>query len=377
MNPVAIIMMIKNENESIQVTIPSLSFFQHIFVLDTGSTDNTIPTLKYLTKQYNLTLHLKSSTFISFPHSRNEAIDFAKNICQKNIKHIKYFLLLDAADVFKTDIDKSSFINYINSIPPQIAFGLVKQTWLDKQNIISDHFDIRFISIKHNLKYDIDIPVHECFKDAHSLHSLNFAHMFHLFQDRIKFATSTELRFYRDIQLLLKAKPNKRNLYFLAQSYMSINDFENGFKYNLLSYQTEDPLSPSDFDQKFTIVRIAFCAMQIKLPTDIIIKYLNLALQLNEPPIDAYIYLFQLHIQNNNAHLLLPYLQELFYLKKPNYHSSTQLCNHQFYDYTRYHLISVVSLMTKQFLHIGKIACNMAIKQANKDIDKFNYSLFL
>jgi hypothetical protein len=376
MNPVAVLLMVKNEEDAIQSTIPSISLFQHLFVLDTGSTDNTIPSLTSLTKQHNLTLHLKSSTFISFPHSRNEAIEFAENICKKKLKHIKYLLLIDAADVFKTNIDIYTFIQNINSIPQDIAFGIVKQSWLDKGNMLSDHFDIRFISIKHKLRYDTSIPVHEQIQNAHLYKSLNFADMFYLYQDRAKFAASTERRFDRDIELLSKAKPTKRNLYFLAQSYMSINDFKNGFKYNVLSYETKDPLTNTDFDEKFTIIRIAFCAKQIKLSTKIIEKYLYLALSLKEPPVDAYVYIFQLYIENKTPELALPYIHEFFYLQKPSATSSTQLCNHLFYDYTRFHLISVISLMTKQHLDIGKMACLMAIKQANKDIDKNNFNLF-
>ena len=377
MNPVAVILMIKNEQDAIQVTSPSLTFFDHLFVLDTGSTDQTIPTLYSITKKHNISLHLKHSSFISFPHSRNEAIEFAETFCKLNLEHIKYFLLIDAADIFKTNFDKSSFIKNINSIPPQIAFGIVKQSWLDKDNMLSDHFDIRFISIRHSLRYDLDIPVHEQFKNVHLLKSINFADMFFLFQNRTIYAASTELRFDRDILILSDAKPTKRNLYFLAQSYMSINDFKNGFKFNILSYETQDPLSNNDdFDQKFTIVRIAFCAMQIKLNPKIIIKYLNIVLATKEPPIDAFIYIIQVYINTNQPNLAIPYIQTLFQLEKPSSDSTTQLVNHSFYDYTRYHLISVICLMTKQHLNIGKIACIKAINHFGKEIDKNNFLCF-
>lgn len=372
-NIIGVLLMIKNEEDSIELSINSTSkYIKHVILFDTGSTDNTIKLAQKCCKNNNQILHLKQGIFKSFPESRNEAIEFAETI------NVMFLLLMDAGDEFKTTKTKQELINIIKSIPNNYNYGTVKQEWIERPNSgISDHVDIRFIRNKSNCRYDPRFPVHEVFANMDKNKFVSLNGIFSLFQDRVKYGASTNSRYIKDIELLSKAEPNKRNLYFLAQSYMSIDDYKNGFKYNILSLNCKDNSCGSEFDEKFTLVRIAYCAIICKLPETIIIKYLLQAINFSEPPIDAFIYLLKYYIEEKAPEKALPYIERLAKLHKPDTTTSVQLINHTFYDYTRWHLISVITLMTQQNLDLGRYACETAIKVAHKPDDINNFKLFL
>jgi len=369
-NNIGVLLMVKNEKESIQITIDSFkNYFSTVIVLDTGSNDNTIEIIKNTCKTNNQQLFLKETTFKSFPESRNDALEFAETI-----NHIDYLILMDAGDEFRTNRTKKDFIEIINNIPTNSKYGIVTQRWLNKTDL-DDHCDVRFVRNHKQLRYDIKYPVHEKFRNVSDNEIFNTNELFFLYQDRNKYGISTDKRYKKDIELLLKAEPNKRNLYFLAQSYMSIEDFYNGYIYNIKSYDVkEDGLS--DFDEKFTLVRIGYCAMRCNMDKNIIFKYLNLAIDTSksDPPIDAFIYILKYCIDNQIPRYALPYLKKLSKLEKPS--SNNTLVNNNFYDYLRWHLISIVSLMCNEELLLGKYACLKAIKAANHENDLKNIKLF-
>ena len=365
---ISVLMMVKNEAESIKLSIDSTKkYFDTIIVFDTGSTDNTVDIIKETCLKNKQTLHLKQGTFKSFPESRNEALELADQF------PFKYILMMDAGDEFKTDKTKQEFLKMIQTIPDTFDIGLVKQRWLEKVGASSsDHFDCRMVKNHHNIRYDLTYPVHEQVCNPDDLISFNFGDAFYLYQDRLKFGGSSEKRYHRDIEMLSKAVPNKRNLYFLAQSYMSIEDFKNGFKYNVLSYEVKHNGS---YDDKFTLVRIAFCAMKIKL-YDIAVKYLDISLKSDEPPIDSYVYYFDIHIKLQKYDKLLPYIKPLFEMEKPGVTSSIKLVNHYFYDYLRFNLISIACLLNNKELEIGKKACERILSYDKHD-DIHNYKIYL
>lgn len=361
----AVVLMVKNESESIKLTIDSFKdYIKPVIVFDTGSTDDTVKIIKDTCKKNKQTLHLLEGVFKSFPESRNEVLAFADTFSYKNL------LLMDAGDEFKTSFTKKEFYDFIESIPQDIDIGLVTQKWLEKKDV-SDHIDCRFMRNHRNICYDLTYPVHEQVCKANLLKNCMFGDAFYLYQDRQKYAGSSEKRYARDVELLSKAEPNKRNLYFLAQSYMSQDDFKNGFKYNVLCYETGD----KNFDNKFVLVRIAFCAIQIKL-FDIAIKYLELIFTTDpEPPIDAYIYYFDLSIKQNKLLRVIPHIQPLFEMEKPKVTSSIKLVNHHFYDYLRYNLISIVCLMLGQKLEIGRMALDKILPYQKPD-DLHNLNVY-
>lgn len=88
---IAVVLMIKNESESIARTIQSCnkSFINGIIVYDTGSTDDTIQIIQ---TESHVPVDVLYGTFEDFATSRNKCLDFA------NTKQYDFLLFLDAND---------------------------------------------------------------------------------------------------------------------------------------------------------------------------------------------------------------------------------------------------------------------------------------
>ena len=292
---------------------------------------------------------------------------------------------MDAGDEFRSTYTPNEFLNIISKFP--YTCGIVKQQWLMAHNTnttnLEEHSDIRFLCNHKGLRYDVDYPVHEMimYDDTNSnIHSIAMiTDIFLLYQDRVKYGGSTESRYIKDIDLLLKAKPNKRNLFFLAQSYMSINDYHNGYKYNLLCIDAGgegggegggvgngNSNDSRDWgDNTTSYIRAGYCAMMCHFSEGSVIDNLVMSIKINkdksiEPPIDPYIYILKYYMDNNKPEKALIYIDDLFKLdiKKQEYNKNL---NPYFYDYTRWNLISVICLMCNQKLDKGYKALNKII----------------
>lgn len=377
-------MMVKNESLSIKVSLESTKgYFTDIIIFDTGSEDNTVEIIEETCKKNHQKLFLKKGKFKSFPESRNEAIEFAEKVSTS----LKYILMMDAGDEFRTDKTPVEFLQIFRGIIPKSGndfdIGIIQQKWLEKKQgglgaNESDHYDCRLIKLASHIRYDITYPVHEQVCRADTLFSCNFGNLFYLYQDRVKYGGSSEKRYARDIEMLLQSNLDVRNLYFLAQSYMSMDDFKNGFKYNVLCYEKNQKMEKKVFDDTFTIVRIAFCAIQIKL-IDVALKYLEISMKREDEdsnvPIDTYIYYFDIYIKRQDCVKLIPLVEKLYDLEKPSVTSSIKLINHYFYDYLRYNLISLACLISQQKLEIGKKSLEKILSYGKAE-DYHNYEIY-
>ena len=347
--------MVKNEEASIAMTINSTrGFIEHVIVYDTGSTDKTIDIIREVCNKNGQILHLKEGTFEGFPKSRNVSLEFAEYV------PVKFLLLMDAGDEFRCDAKPDILMKQISTYPLDI--GTVKQIWNDEQ-----HTDVRFIRNRCNVRYNLDYPVHEQMNITGPIGDLS--QLFYLYQCRITHGGSTEKRYAIDIELLLNAKPCKRNYFFLAQSYMSINDYRNGYKYNLLSigdrYGESDATSYS---------RAGYCAIKCGMPEQIIIYNLLMSVKLtNEPVIDSYIYLFDYYLSNSMADKAIKYIDELALMTVPV--SGKTIISYELYEYKRWYLISIICLTTNRELEKGYDAIKRIIK-FGKQHDISNYALY-
>ena len=177
--------------------------------------------------------------------------------------------------------------------------------------------------------------------------------------------------------MLSNAVQNKRNLYYLGQTYLNMCDFENGFKYNLLSYEKEiDDDEFGDHIIKNILIRMGYCAMRSNKTKVIVFKYLTKAIEnFTEPPIEAFIFLFSYSIEQKITNDVMIYVPKFFELKKPIGNDLT-IINHGFYDYKRWNLISIVCLLSNQHIELGKKACQNALKVANNPDDRNNMQIY-
>ena len=214
-----------------------------------------------------------------------------------------------------------------------------------------DHSDKRLIRNHCGKRYNLDYPVHEVLTD-NDIYA-DFSYSFYLYQNRDIHGASSQKRYSRDIELLTKSKPKKRNLHSLSQTYFSLNDYENCYKYALLSIDTYESDKPNTTDA-LCHKMAGVSAYNCKLPEETIIGHFVMSIKIgkeSDTMIDPYIYILKYYIESGNPEKALPYLEELMNLEIKQF--TTIAINHEYFDYHRWYLISVICLMTKQKLHIG------------------------
>ena len=334
MDTLGVLIMVKNEEASVAMTIDSAKdFIKHVIVYDTGSTDKTIEIIRETCNRNNQSLSLKQGIFEGFPESRNVSLEFAELV------PVKFLLLMDAGDEFRCNLDPTVLMKNIDSFPGNI--GTVCQVWNQEK-----HTDIRLIRNRSGVRYNLDYPVHEQVNVSDMVG--DFSSMFYLYQCRLTHGGSTEKRYIRDIDLLSKAKPCKRNLFFLAQSYMSIDDYQNGYKYNIMTIGTK---GVGDGDDMTAYSRAGYCAIQCGMSEQIIKHNLLMSIQMTDDPvIDSYIYLLDYYIKNSMTDKAIEYIDEIANMAMPG---PTKTVSYDFYEYKRWYLISVVCLTANRELDKG------------------------
>ena len=374
---IGVLIMVKNESESIHCTIESTkTHFDHIIIYDTGSTDDTISIIKKICNKNNQYLYInKADTFKGFPQSRNEAIEFAESV------NTTYLLMMDAGDEFRCKLSKLDFIKNIKTIFFRNSFGIVQQIW-EANNINASHCDIRFIKNKANCRYNLDYPIHEKFIIDERIETPPYlGNIFSLYQNRELYGRNRNERYSYDIEMLSKAKVCTRNYFFLAQTYMDMQDFKNGYIYNKKAYVMSKITKNDNVDIETVLVRLLYCAISCKMDNTVILKHFNESIEFNKKTnsklnvvIDSYIYFLHYCIEQKQFDLALPLLEPLSNLEIIT--GSPEITRYEYFTYERWHLISVISLMTKQKLELGKMACQKAIDYAHKQDDINNLSFF-
>ena len=91
---IAVALMVKNESVSIESTLLSLAQggIRHFFILDTGSSDNTIELAQSFFEQHKLHGYINQEAFVDFSTSRNRTLELA----EQQFPHIPFLLMPDA-----------------------------------------------------------------------------------------------------------------------------------------------------------------------------------------------------------------------------------------------------------------------------------------
>jgi glycosyltransferase involved in cell wall biosynthesis len=366
----AAILMVKNEESSIKLTLDSVrDYVKHIVVFDTGSTDNTVNIIKKTCKKNNQVLHLKQGEFKTFPVSRNEAIAYAESC----LSDVDFFLLLDAGDEFRSRGTKQQLLNVLRSISSVHKFGIIKKEWLTNAGTV-DHYDIRVIRARRNCRYDDRYPVHELFAAKTEQNMILMGDLIVLYQDRLKYGASSQARMSKDIAMLSAAPITRRNYYHLAQTYVDTKDFENGCKYYkmALDLKEEGVLKLDSFEDEHIMVHIMKTMMFMKTEYDELFGYFKRIMAINPNAIDAYIYLLKYCIDAKLYDRATPYLHTLANLDKAKARQGT--ITHNYYDYLRWHFISLICLETGDN-ELGLSASRKAAG-SNSVMDMVNANLF-
>tara|TARA_B100000123_G_scaffold146575_1_gene108262 strand:+ start:14585 stop:16687 length:2103 start_codon:yes stop_codon:yes gene_type:complete len=213
-------MIIKNESKIITRLLDSvLPLIDHYVICDTGSSDNTIEVLNDYFKDKTICGKIVEQPFEDFGKTRS----FALKECE-NEPDSDYILLLDADMLLEipSDFDAKAFKK-----------TLTKDLYFILQG--SDSFQWNNARIaKNNIGFFYKCPTHE-YIDLHREYSSGNISKNELFIRDIGDGGCKEDKFIRDIRLLengLKEDPNNcRYLFYIANSYKDIGQFDNAIEY--------------------------------------------------------------------------------------------------------------------------------------------------
>lgn len=230
MNPSIVALMVKNEERSLPKTLSSiLGKMTDLVVLDTGSSDKTIPLLTTWCQTNQITLHLTEHPFESFDVSRNRLLQFVDDKFPEG----SLCLLMDSNDELRGNPfrelkllkDKQGWFDF-----PTSAF-YIKQEW-EEGNRKSTFKTVRMIQVKKGWRYTGSVHEYLMNPDPEAMARLGDyltgeESQVCLYQNRDEEETKkTQSRWNQDIimltNLIQQGKDISRNQFYLGSTYMNL-----------------------------------------------------------------------------------------------------------------------------------------------------------
>ena len=230
---IATLIMVKNEEDVICNSLNSIKNYSDLVILlDTGSTDDTIQVIKNYCTENRIKYYIKSGEFIDFSTSRNELIQFAEKETESDID---FFLLLDSNDELKNGSELINLCKKELEDESSINSGYILcQEWYNGIKA-TNYFNIRLIRPNRGWKYIGVVHEYIANMDRKSNSVSRLSEIIVIFQDRTTEKYKSRNRFKRDKDLLLNEynlnSGNTRNVFYLAQTFECLKDYENAIKF--------------------------------------------------------------------------------------------------------------------------------------------------
>jgi len=217
-NLINLCMMVKNAGDGfkkiLEENLPSIDRWTF---LDTGSTDNTVETIKEVLKDKNGNLY--EEPFINFRDSRNRCLELAGTTC-------KYNIMIDDTYILRGDV--RNFLNIIRSDQVADSYNI----FINSDNNI--YGSDRILKSDRNLKYIY--LLHEIIQDYDNFTvqlPLDKIYIEDVSNDYMRKRTTDRKNY--DLQLLfqtLEEYPKvSRTLYYIARTYSALENWDKVYEY--------------------------------------------------------------------------------------------------------------------------------------------------
>jgi len=247
---IVIVLMVKNESISIQSTLESFltGGLTQFFILDTGSSDNTVQLAQTFLQQKHVTGCIKQEPFIDFATSRNRALALA----EQQFPTAVFFMMPDAEwylhnaseliTFCEQEKNKDTALYLINIHMNSIEFTTARLFRAANQ--------IRFKGVVHEAP---DIPAVIKAPDS----------VFFEVKSSDYGIEKSKRRWQQDLLLLSNAfhddKQDPRTAFYLAQTYECLGLLDNAYH----MYQHRDTLSGWDEENFITLFRLGCLSKQL------------------------------------------------------------------------------------------------------------------
>jgi hypothetical protein len=367
---IALLMMVKNENKRIKVSLNSvIGHVDCLIIHDTGSEDNTIDIIKNHCEEHKINLYLCQGEFVDFSVSRNVSLDYADTI-----DNVNYLILLDTNDELRGGDNLRKFAEEYKD--KKSTGFLVSQEWWSGK--CDKYFNLRFVKSREGWRYRGS--VHEWMKntkykneeDAPPIHRIleNIV----LFQDRTQDDNKSGKRFNRDKVLLLADHKNDptdaRTLFYLAQTCSCLNHLEDSLFYYKLRLELE-----GFQEEKFhSFLRAGEVSELLNHPWYESMTWYIKAFE-HSQRVEPLIKIVKYYQEKQNWLIAYTFSNLACSLIYPEY--CILFVDKNTYDYTRWHQMGIIAYYVSHY-NQGKEACKKAIDTGiNNELDNNNLKFYL
>lgn len=221
---VALVMMVKNEQDNIGKSLECLRFVDEVWIGDTGSTDNTLEIVKKKCKKKNKKCNIKLFEWKEFDGSRNEILDW----CDENSK-AKFFLLMDGNDELRGGENLRKFCQE-DPIKDCPVFLLHQEWWNGLQT--HDYYNYRLIRRKCLWRYKDERHERLCGPKGETGTTGRVSNVI-LFQDRRADDAKSAKRFASDevyFRKMYNTRKEPRDVFYFAQTLDCLGKWEEAYK---------------------------------------------------------------------------------------------------------------------------------------------------
>lgn len=245
-NLLELVMIVKNAGEDFaEILERNLPYIDRWTILDTGSTDNTVATIQRVLGD-RVRGDLYQEPFVDFGTSRNRALELAGDRC-------KFTLMLD--DTYHISGDLRGFLNEIRS-----------DQFADSYSLFIRSADVEYASnrlLKSDRQLRYCYKIHEVVQKENNVVIIVPSERAVINDvSSVYMSERTRLRKPQDIRLLresIREEPdNPRHVYYLAQTYMGMEEYEAAYRYFLArAYHPEEGFLQEKIDAVFEAARVA------------------------------------------------------------------------------------------------------------------------
>ena len=286
-NLINLCIMVKNGGPQFeQMLTANLHLIDTWTILDTGSTDNTIDIINNVLvgKKYG---NLYQEPFINFRDSRNRLLELAGTKC-------KFNLMLDDTYIIKGDLRE--FLNEIRSDQYSNSFTLYihsDDTKYGSNRITKSNSGLKYIH-----------TIHEVITQENNINIIIPENRAYISDEKYDYMNKRTMdRKQLDLKLLfeeINEDPNNpRAYYYLAQTYVQLEDYEKAFFYFIQRYNfSNSGYIQERVDAAFEAARIA--NFKLNKPWDECEKLYNNAFKIDESrPESLYFIGIHYYLENN------------------------------------------------------------------------------
>ena len=250
-----VVLMIKNESSSIRDTLTSFSHggLKHFFVLDTGSTDDTLSLTQTFFDENQLTSVIKQEPFVDFATSRNRTLELAEEFFPR----ATFFIMPDAEWHLQHPEKLIQFCEQEQNTDTPLYLMPIKMnaTEFTTARLFRVANRIRFKGVVHEVPETIASikapdPIHFAVNSTH------------------QGIEKSKRRWLQDLILLTKAveehPEGPRSLFYLAQTYECLGELEQAYQF----YLRRSAINGWDEENFITHFRLGYLAENLSKNND-------------------------------------------------------------------------------------------------------------